>query len=136
MPNHDTKVSGYKIMSSETRATKEVSYPSKEEIIDALKEEEIPKGFEQFLVLLEFNKKSDKLCLIKGELLQNEDVVLRGKLTVIPEMTSNPTQWNKMEVGESKIIGFSLEYQGETLFDIIREGFKDSLSKGRIPFCP
>ena len=136
MPNHDTKVSGYKIMSSETRATKKVSYPSKEEIIEVLKEEEVPKGFEQFIVLLEFNKKSDKLCLIKGELLQNEDVVLRGKLTVIPEMTSNPTQWDKMEVGESKIFGFSLEYKGETLFDIFSEGFKESIRKGKIPFCP
>jgi len=134
--NHDTKVSGYKIMSSKNRAHKKVVYPSKDEIIDALKEEEVPKGFEQFLVLLEFNKKSDKLCLIKGELLQNEDVVLRGKLTVIPEMTSNPTQWDKMEVGESKIFGFSLEYRGETLFDIFSEGFKESIRKGKIPFCP
>ena len=123
-------------MSSETRSIKKMSYPTKEEIIEVLKEEEVPKGFEQFLVLLEFNKKGENLCLIKGELLQNEDVVLRGKLTVIPEITSTPTQWDKMKVGESKIFGFSLEYQGETLFDIFSEGFKESIRNGKIPFFP
>lgn len=123
-------------MSSKSKSKKKVSYPTKEEIIDALKEEEVPKGFEQFLVLLEYYKKSENLCLIRGELLQNDDVVLRGKLTIIPELTSNPSQWDKMEVGDSKIFGFSLEYQGETLFDIIRDGFKESLSQGKIPFCP
>jgi len=123
-------------VSSKSKSKKKVSYPTKEEIIDALNEEEVPKGFEQFLVLLEYYKKSENLCLIRGELLQNDDVVLRGKLTIIPELTSNPSQWEKMEVGDSKIFGFSLEYQGETLFDIIRDGFKESLSQGRIPFFP
>jgi hypothetical protein len=35
-----------------------------------------------------------------------------------------------------KIFGFSLEYEGETIFDIFSEGFKESIRKGKILFCP
>jgi len=111
-----------------------IKYPTREEIIQALCDDKELKGFEQLLVILEFNRKTDKIGLIKGELLQNDDVVVRGKLTVFPGMMPDPSMWSNLKVGESVLYGFALEYQGEKLFDMLVEGFKNSIRDGRIPF--
>jgi len=117
-----------------SKSEKKACYPTKDEIINALKEEKVEKGFHQFLVILEINKKCENLCLIKGELLKNNDVVLKGKLAVLPEMSPIEVDWDIMEVGESQILGFTIEHKEETLFDIIREGIKNCLRKGKIPY--
>jgi len=116
------------------RKNDRVKYPTREEIIQALHDDDKMKDFEQLLVVLEFNRKTDKIGLIKGELLQNDKVVIRGKLTVFPETMPDPSMWSKLKVGESVFYGFSLEYEGEKLFDMLAEGIKNSIRDGRIPF--
>ena len=114
--------------------TKRVSYPSKDEIIEALKDDKELKGFEEMIVILEFNRKSEKIGLIKGELRQNDEIVIRGKLTVFPKTMAKSSMWDDIEVGESIFYGFQGEFKEETLFDLFADGFRNSIREGKFPF--
>lgn len=116
------------------KKSKKIKYPTRDEIIKALSDDKNTRDLEQVLVILEFDRKTDRIGLIKGELLQNNSIIVRGKLTVFPEMMQDQSIWNNLKVGESAVYGFALEYQEEKLFDMIIEGFKSSIRDGRIPF--
>lgn len=109
-------------------------YPSKEEILDALKDDDNLKGFDELIVILEFNRKSENIGLIKGELRQNDEVMLRGKLTIFPKTMPNNSVWADLDVGKSIYYGFSLDFKEENLLDLLSEGFRTSLREGKIPF--
>jgi hypothetical protein len=109
-------------------------YPSKAEIINALKEDKSLKGFDELMVILEFNRKSENIGLIKGELRQNDEVMLRGKLTVFPKTMPNNSMWADLDVDKSIYYGFSLEFKEETLFDLFSEGIRNSIREGKFPF--
>lgn len=109
-------------------------YATKEEIIEALKDDKKLKGYEELIVILEFNRKSERIGLIKGELRQKDEVVLRGKLTVFPKAMPNSSMWTDIGIGESIYYGFSLEFHEETLFDLFSEGFRNSIREGKLPF--
>ena len=104
------------------------------EIIDTLKDDETLNGFNEFIMILEFNRKSKNIGLIKGELRQGDEIIIRGKLTVFPQIMPNNSMWTDLEVGKSVYYGFSLEFQEENLFDLFSEGFKTSIREGKIPF--
>jgi hypothetical protein len=110
------------------------TFPSKEEIIKALKEDKKPKGFEELIIILEFYRKSDAIGLIKGELRQNDEVLIRGKLTVFPKTMPTTSMWTNLDIGKSIYYGFSLEEKGETIIDLFSEGFRNSIRQGKIPF--
>lgn len=109
-------------------------FPSKEEVIKAIKDDKKLKGFEELMVILEFNRKSNKIGLIKGELRQNDEIILRGKLTVFPNTMPLDSIWRNVNIGESIFYGFSLEYKEETIFDLFSEGFRNSIREGKLPF--
>jgi len=111
-----------------------IKYPSKEEIINALFDDEELKDFEKFILILERKKVSENIGIIKGELIQNDDVVLRGKITVNPNSPIDDFNWNKLEIGNSIFNGLSLDYKGETLYELFVEGLKNSLRDGKLPF--
>ena len=73
---------------------------------------------------------SEDIGIIKGELIQNDKVILRGKLTIYP----GSPDWEKIEVGESIFNGLCLDYKGEKLSELFIEGFKNSIREGKFPF--
>jgi len=105
-------------------------YPSREEIINALLDDEKIKDFENYILILERKKVSNNIGIFKGELIQNDQVILRGKLTVYP----GSPDWEMIEVGESIFNGLCLDYKGEKLSELFIEGFKNSLRDGKLPF--
>lgn len=111
-----------------------IKYPSKEEIINALFDDEKLKDFEQFILILERKKVSENIGIIKGELIQNDDIVLRGKIAINPNSATDNFNWNDLEIGKSNFIGFSLDYKGETLYELFVEGLKNSIRDGKLPF--
>lgn len=109
------------------------SKESKDEIIQALKHCSKAKNFENFMLILEFRKFSNKLGVIQGKLYQNDKVVLRGKLTDDVSSRDN-FNWEELKIGGSSFRGFYLDYKKQTLFSLVKQGFQNSLKQGRIPF--
>lgn len=118
----------------ESAKKKKPNYPSKDEIIKALREGQELKGFENYILIIEHKKINENVGIVKGELLQNDEVILGGKMTVFPETLSNAFDWEKLNIGESIFNGFYLDYKGETLSEILLEGIKNSLREGKFPF--
>jgi len=112
---------------------KNLTYPSKSEIIESLRDDEKKKGFEEIIAIIELNRKSENIALLKGELIQNDEIILRGKIATTPTQLNYQT-WKDIEIGESVFIGFSIENKGETYFDMLREGFNNCLKEGKLPF--
>jgi len=108
-------------------------YPSRKEVIDALKDDCKIEGFEDIIAIIEMNRKSENIALLKGELIQNGEVILRGKIASTPSALPEEN-WNEIEIGESLYYGISLEYRGETLIDMFKEGVNKCIKEGRLPF--
>jgi hypothetical protein len=115
-------------------AKKQINHSSKEEIIKALSDDNELEGFSKYILIIEHKKVSQTLGLIKGELLQNNKIILRGKMTEFPETFPDSFNWESLTVGESYYEGFSLDYQGETISQLLIQGFKNSIKEGKIPF--
>ena len=109
-------------------------FPAKEEVMQALSEDETLKGFEKYALVVEFKKMSKKIGVIKGELFQNDEILLKGKMIEFPETQPESFDWNILKVGESYFLGYSLDYKGETLAQLIKQGLKKSIKEGRFPF--
>lgn len=107
-------------------------HPTRKEIMDALKEEQKLKGFENYILIIEKKKVSNDIGLWGGELLQNDEVLARGKVTMPP----NSPDWDELEIGESIFQGFCLDLKEEKLSEVIIEGIKNRLKNGKIPFFP
>lgn len=94
---------------------------SKQEVIDALiKDESISKNFKRSILVLEFNKKSSSLGIIKGELLENDNkkikIKLKGGLAVYPDSSDESFyDWEKMKVGDIRYAAFFIDSQGKTM---------------------
>ena len=74
------------------------------------------------------------LGIVKGEVLQNKKIVLKGGMTCIPEKTEESFNWDVLKVGQSYFEGYSLNYKGETIGSLIKQGVKKSIKEGKIPF--
>lgn len=112
--------------------TTKIQHPTRKEIIGALKEEQSLEDFDNYILIIEKKKVSDNIGLFGGELLQNDKIIARGKVTIPP----NTPDWNELELGESSFQGFCLDLKGESLSEIITEGIKNRLKDGKLPFFP
>jgi hypothetical protein len=113
---------------------RQINHSSKEEIIKALSADSELEGFSKFILILEHKKVSGTIGLITGELLQNNKIILRGKMTEFPESLPDSFNWDVLAIGESYFEGFSLDYQGEKISQLIIQGIKNSIKEGKIPF--
>ena len=112
-------------------------FPTKEEVMQALLEEdEKVKGFNKYILIIEYRKISEKLGIIRGELIQDDKIIFKGKMTQLPETQVDSFDWDMLEIGESYFEGYSLDYKGETISQLMKQGFKKSLKEGRLPFIP
>jgi len=109
--------------------------PTKEEILQTLlKENPVVKKYEKMIFIIEHKKLSKNLAIIKGELINNGKVSIKGSMTCIPEVTGESFNWNVLKEGESYFDGYSIDYQGESIGSLIKQGLKKSVKDGRIPF--
>ncbi len=115
---------------------KKPRYPSKDEILKALLDDKKLVDFEKLILIVEHKKTSKNIGIIKGELLQNDKVIFRGKMTEFPETTPDSFDWDELNIGESYYQGFSLDYKGEKISELFIQGLKNSIKKGKIPFVP
>ncbi|MCX6670717.1 MAG: hypothetical protein NTX92_02195, partial [Euryarchaeota archaeon] len=65
-------------------AHKKYVFPTKEEVVNALLDDEELMGFKKYMLVLEYRKISNGLGVIKGELIHNNNVVLRGNIAEFP----------------------------------------------------
>lgn len=112
-----------------------LGFPSKQEVIGTLlKEDPAPKKFEKLMVIVEHKKISKVLGIVKAEVLQNQKIILKGSMTCIPETFEDSFNWNILKDGQSYFEGYSIDYKGETVGSIIKQGLKKSIKEGKIPF--
>ena len=110
-------------------------YTSKKEIIDILlRENPKQKGMDKLMLVIEHKKINKNLGLIKGEILKDGKVILTGSMTCIPKKLADSFDWNMLNDGKSFFDGFSVDYGKETIGSIIKEGLKNSIKEGKIPF--
>ena len=110
-------------------------HPSKKEIINALlAEDPCKKLFDKYIVLVEHKKLSNKIGVVKAEVIQNGKIMLKGKKTETPVKEEEGFNWNIVEEGESHFEGYSLDVKSQSMKSMIKEGLRKSVKDGRIPF--
>mgnify|MGYP001606170824 CR=1 FL=1 len=111
------------------------NYPSKKEIIDVLlKEDPKQKNMEKLLLVVEHKKINERLGFVKGEIMKDGKVVLKGRMTAMPKKSNDSFDWGILNNGESFFDGFSVDYGKETIGSMIKEGFKKAIKEGKLPF--
>lgn len=118
------------------RKKQKLRFPTKEKVLQALAEGGNLNGFEKYALIIEYKKISGTIGVVTGELLQNNKILLRGKLVVFPETQPDSFDWGLLKAGENYFQGYSLDYKGETLIQLIKQGLKKSIKNGRFPFLP
>jgi hypothetical protein len=119
-------------------STGTILYPSKEEIIQILREENPPidreNKFNQLFLIVEFKKINSRIGIIKGELYINDILDYRGSFLVplINDSINTQNQWNSMEIGASIYYGLSFDSRELCLAEKIGEFFHRSFEEGRI----
>jgi hypothetical protein len=113
---------------------KKSRYATRKEVLSALKDTHVIKGHQKLILIVEYKKKSNKLGVVVGELLQNDKTLLRGKIACFPEKNPESFDWTRLKAGESQFSGYSLDYKSDTVMSMITEGLKKSVKEGRIPF--
>lgn len=113
---------------------KKSRYPSKKEIISALLDDQELEGFGKYILIIEHRKVNKDIGIIKGELIQNDKIILRGKMTEFPQRGPDSFDWDILDVDESFFDGFSLDYKGESISQMIIQGVKKSIKEGKIPY--
>ena len=117
------------------KKTTKTKFPSKQEIVDTLlMEDPKPKKFIKLIILIEHKKISKVLGIVKGEVLQNKKVIIKGSMTCIPENGDDSFNWSILKTGQSYFEGYSIDYKGETIGSMIKQGLKKALKEGKIPF--
>ena len=122
----------------------EISYPTKEEIMQILKEENPPVGeinqYNQLFLIIEFKKINERIGIIKGELYGNEQLEYRGSI-LLPLFKTEADQqstWNSIEVGKSIFYGMSFDTRElgltEKVGDFIGRSFEEGKIQDFIPF--
>ena len=119
-------------------STSIIPHPSKEEIIQILREENPPVDgedrFNQLFLIIEFKKINARIGIIKGELYNNDQLDYRGSL-LIPLSQDNvnqKNQWDSIEIGKSVYYGLSFDARELCLTEKIGEFFNRSIEEGRI----
>lgn len=110
-------------------------FPSKKEVMNLILEENPSvKGFNKFVLILEYKKINSNLAVTKGELSQNKKILLKGSITCIPDKNEDSFNWGILKNGESYFSGFSLDHKGESIASLIMQGVKKSIKEGKFPF--
>lgn len=114
---------------------KKSRFPTKKEVVQAVSDDDALNGFEKYALIIEHKKLSNNVGMIKAELLQNNKILLRGKIAKFPERQQDSSfNWEMLKVGESYFEGYSLDFKGATFSQKIIDGFKKSITEGRIPY--
>src|SRR3989344_4953625 len=108
------------------------SFPSKSDVIAALKDGEKLSGFKQHILVIEYKRINHHLGVIIGELQENGRTILRGKVTQSPSSSQNTFDWNIIPDGKSFFTAFALDSKEETLIETLRQGLDQSLKEGRL----
>jgi len=110
---------------------------SKNEIIDTLlKENPKLKDFKKLILIVEHKKISNELGIIKGELLENRKVIVRGSMTCLPQKSEEGFNWDMLSSGESYPQGYTFDYKEDSITSMVKQGLKKGLKEGKIPFFP
>ena len=72
--------------------------------------------------------------MIKGEIIKDGKVVLKGSMTTIPKKSNDSFDWSILNNGQGFFDGFSVDYGKETIGSMIKEGFKKAIKDGKLPF--
>lgn len=116
----------------------EASYPTKEEIMQILKEENPPideiNHYNQLFLIVEFKKITESIGLIKGELYGNEQLEYRGSilLPLFKTEANQKSNWNSIEVGKSIFYGMSLDTRELGLTEKVGDFIGRSLEEGKV----
>jgi len=86
------------------------------------------------MLVIEHNKVSARLALIRAEVLKESNVILNGSMTILPKKSTDSFNWDILPVGESFFEGYTLDYGKETIGSMIKEGLKRAVKNGKIPF--
>ncbi len=108
-------------------------FPTREEVLKAV-QGSLQKGHGRYVLLIEHQKISNRLGVVKGELFQNGKMILSGKMTQLPEPEEEGFNWDILKNGESYFEAFSLDYKGKSVSDLVKEGLKKSIGEGKLPF--
>lgn len=113
-----------------------MSYPSKDEIIAILKEENpiIEKGYSQVMLIFELKKINGGIGIIKGEMYTNDLLEYRGSLLIpLNNMDTNQqSHWNSIETGQSMCYGFTLDSREMCFTEKIADFVSRSFTEGKI----
>lgn len=115
-----------------------IPHPSKEDIIQILREENPPVDgedkFNQFFLIVEFKKINARIGIIKGELYNNDQLDYRGSLLVplSHDNANQKDQWNLIEIGKSVYYGLSFDARELCLTEKIGEFVSRSIQDGKI----
>lgn len=108
-------------------------FPTREEVVKVV-QDKLEKGYGRYILIVEYHKVSNKLGVIKGELIQNSNVIFKGKMTQFPAVQEEGFNWNILKKGDSYFEAYSLDYKGQNIIGLITEGLKKSIGEGKIPF--
>lgn len=110
-------------------------FPSKREVVNTLlKEDPQLKSLEKLMLITEHKKISSKIGLIKAELRQSGKLIMKGSMTCVPEKLEDSFDWSMLKVGQSFFSAYSLDYGKQTIGSMIKEGLKNSIKQGKVPF--
>ena len=116
--------------------------PSKKQLLRTIrKETKPPKGFNQWVVILEAKKLSLELGLLRAEAYSDKRLEWSGSLSVsLPqpknfapdgrELPQTP-DWDKLAVGQSSYTTLTTEMRGKTFFEGVKDFAKRSLGEGK-----
>jgi hypothetical protein len=129
------------IKSSNT-STDIVQKPSKEEIIELLKEEnpliQENEKYSQLILVLETKKLQSNLGIIKGEYYQDYKLEYRGSLLVPLNFIDQKSIWANLKESESAFYGFTLDSREmkipEKIMAFFNRSFADATIQDFIPF--
>ena len=116
----------------------EASYPTKEEIIQILKEENPPvdeiNHYNQLFLIVEFKKINERIGIIKGEIFGNEQLEYRGSilLPLLKTEANQQSNWNSIEVGKSIFYGMSFDARELGLTEKVGDFIGRSLEEGKV----
>jgi hypothetical protein len=116
----------------------DVSYPTKNDIMQILKEENPPvdesKRYNQLFLIIEFKKISEKIGIIKGELYGNGQLEYRGSILIplLRVVVDQQSIWNSIEAGKSIFYGISFDTRELGLTEKVSDFFGRSIEEGKI----
>jgi hypothetical protein len=121
--------------------SKSVAKQTKKQLLKVIrKETKAPKGFGQWVIVLERRRLSEKLGLLRLEAELDGKSEWSGSMSVAlpeakkfgPDGKELPGEWDNIAPGESGFNIFTLELRGKTLLESAKGWIKRSFENGKI----